>query len=766
MMKIRYSILLIFLLHVMTFVQAETPAAVSTCVFGHVVDNQTQEHLSDINISIKGTTFETRTDAAGHFTFEDIPVGNLTLQFRAVGYKTQNQTVTTFKNQTSEMHVAMEPTLIPLDEIVVSSNRNETTKRLAPTLVHTLDHQVFENSHAVCLAQGLNYQSGLRVENDCHTCGTEQVRMNGLEGSYTQILIDSRPVFSALAGVYGLEQIPESMIDRVEIVKGGGSALFGSSSIAGTINIITKKPEGNSAQLSHDLTFIGGSSAVENTTGLNVSMVNPNQKTGLVLFAQSRYRDGYDYDGDGYTDLPEMRSQTIGMRSFFKTSNYSKLSLEYHSINDYRRGGDSLNLQPDQATVAEEAEHTINGGGVNFDIFSPDNKTQINLYASAQSIQRKSYSGADQDPNGYGHTDDLTYLAGGQYTYSWDKCLFLPAQFTGGVEYNYDDLKDQILGYGRDIRQKVHTESLFLQNEWKNDLFSFLLGGRFDKHSMIDHVIFSPRATFRYNPVQDLHFRMSYSTGFRAPQIYDEDLHASAVSGQVVLITSAKNLQEEKSQSLSASMDWYYSLGKFPSNLTLEGFYTNLDHVFVLEDVGTDEQGNILKERTNGSGASVKGLTLEDKIAFSSQLNLQAGLTWQKSQYKEAENWSDSEDLSTRKMMRTPDLYGYFTANLIPARNFQTSLSGTYTGSMLVPHAAGYIEKDINVTTPDFLDMTVKFGYTIPIEKSVRIQINAGVQNLFDAYQSDADKGKNRDSDYVYGPSMCRSFFVGTKISL
>ena len=166
----------------------------------------------------------------------------------------------------------------------------------------------------------------MRVENNCQNCGYQQVRINGLDGPYTQILIDSRPIFSALAGVYGLEQIPANMIERVEVMRGGGSALFGSSAIAGTINIITKEPVRNSAQFSHTLTGIGDASVFENNTTMNASLVSDNQKLGLAVFGQNRERAGYDHDGDGFTELPELKSQTVGMRSYIKTRDYSKVT--------------------------------------------------------------------------------------------------------------------------------------------------------------------------------------------------------------------------------------------------------------------------------------------------------------------------------------------------------------------------------------------------------------------------------------------------------
>lgn len=733
-------------------------------ICGHITDAETKSDLPYVNVVIKGTTLGTTSDGSGHFYLKNVPEGNWNVEFSSIGYRTQTQNKTVSNKSRVEMDVALQPDLIQLDEIVVSSNREETNKRLAPSLVNILDTKLFVETSSSCLAQGLSFQSGLRIEDNCHTCGSEQVRINGLEGSYSQILIDSRPIISSLASVYGLEQIPQNMIERVEVAKGGGSALYGSSAIAGTVNVITKRPTRNSAEVSHDITLIGSSQATDNNTGLNISLVTEDQKAGLLLFGQNRYREGYDRDGDGFTELPEMNSKTMGLHSFIKTSNYSRLSLEYHTTADYRRGGDQLNLPPHEAEVAEEAEHSINGGGISVELFTPDEKQKVNLYSSAQSIRRKSYSGAGQDTRGYGNTNDLTYVAGAQYSYNWDKFLFMPAQFTGGTEYLYDKLHDKIIGYNRDIYQTVHTESAFIQNEWKEEMWGLLLGGRLDKHNLIDHAIFSPRITLRYNPDKDINCRLSYSTGFRAPQIYDEDLHVTAVGGEVALIHSVQNLKPESSKSLSASIDLYHTFGSYPSNLCIEGFYTTLDDVFVLSDIGTDSDGTILKERANGSGAKVMGITMDGEISFTSLLQIKAGATIQRSRYDEMENWSSSEDLSTRKMLRTPDFYGYLTTTLNPAKRVALSLSGTYTGSMLVPHAAGYIPKDINVTTPDFFDLNARLSYTFPLFEQISLQLNAGVKNIFDAYQSDEDKGKERDSDFTYGPTLPRSFFVGGKI--
>ena len=732
-------------------------------IIGHVLDKKTGEHLSYITIALKGTTIGTVTDATGHYFLKNLPEGNFVLEASSVGYKTISRNVSLRKGKTLEENFELEEDAVALDGVVVSANRSVTKRRLAPTLVNVVDMKMFENTNSPTLSQGLNFQPGVRVETNCQNCGFQQVRINGLDGPYTQILINSRPIFSALSGVYGLEQIPANMIERVEVMRGGGSALFGSSAIAGTINIITKEPLRNSGQLAHTLTSIGGSSSFDNNTSLNASLVTDNHRAGLYVFGQNRHRDAYDHDGDGYSEMPKLKNQTVGFRSFLKTSTYSKLTFEYHHLQEFRRGGNLLNRPPHEADIAEQIQHSINGGGLKFDYFAPNEKHRLTVYTSAQHTDRDSYYGSKKDQNAYGKTTDLTFIGGSQYVYSFGKCLFMPADLTAGLEYNRDNLKDDMWGYNRYTKQTVNIGSAFLQNEWKNEKWSILLGGRLDKHNLIDHVIFSPRANLRFNPSEDINLRLSYSSGFRAPQAFDEDLHIENVGGTVSMIERAKNLKEEKSQSFSASADMYHRFGAFQVNFLVEGFYTRLSDVFVLENIG-ERDGILIKERRNGSGAKVLGLSMEGKMAYLSLFQLQAGVTLQQSRYDEPEKWSETAP-AEKKIFRTPNTYGYFTATYTPIKPLSLSLSGTYTGSMLVQHMAGYIDKDVAVNTRDFFDMGVKVAYDFKLYKSVDLQLSAGVQNVFNAYQNDFDQGVERDSGYIYGPAVPRSYFAGIKIS-
>lgn len=733
---------------------------------GHVVDRNTGIHLPYVNVVIKGTTIGTVTDATGHFFFKNLKSGDYTLEVKYIGYQSVTKKISIENYKTLEVNFEIEEDNVQLNGVVVSANRAETTRKLAPALVQVIDSRIFELSNATSLSQGLCFQPGVRVENNCQNCGFQQVRINGLEGPYTQILIDSRPIFSALAGVYGLEQIPANMVERVEVMRGGGSALFGASAIAGTINIITKEPLRNTGLVSHSIMSLGNSSNYDNNTSLNASLVTDDSKAGVYLFAQNRHRSGYDDDNDGFTELCELKNQTLGFRSYLKTGLYSKVTLEYHHMQEERRGGDALDRQPHEADVCEMTRHSIDGGGVKFDNFSADNKHRFNIYLSAQNTDRDSYYGTDKDPNAYGKTLDLTMVAGAHYAYNFDNLLFMPASLIVGLEYNYDDLYDTMLGYNSETKQTVKIASAFVQNEWKNETWSLLLGGRFDKHNMIDHVIFSPRANVRFNPTPDINIRASYSSGFRSPQAFDEDLHVAAVGGEVAIISRAEDLKEETSRSFSISTDIYHRFTDvLQSNFMLEGFYSKLVDAFVVEDIGWKDD-ILLKERRNGSGATVMGVTLEGKLAYKQWVQLQMGATVQRSRYNEPEKWSEDVDVKAEeRMFRTPDIYGYFTAQITPAKRFDISLTGTYTGEMLVQHAAGYIPKDRAELTPDFWEVNAKLTYCFPLSSTTDLDISLGMMNIFNQYQTDFDKGKNRDSGYMYGPGQPQSWFADVKIN-
>ena len=735
-------------------------------IAGHVLDAHTKEHLSYVNVQVEGTSLGCLTDESGHFYLKNLPEGQLTIIFSMIGYETEKRTVTLHRDTLVEMNVTIAETSFMIDNVVVTANKYETKQKEVATIVNVIPPLIIESTTSNSMADVLNFQTGLRVEETCSNCGVPQIRINGLEGQYTQILMDSRPIFSSLASVYGLEQLPAGMVDRIEVIRGGGSALFGANAIAGVVNIITKEPNRNSMSINNSSAFTEKGTYDINTS-MNASVVAENQKAGLFLFGVQRNREQYDRDDDGYSDIPHLNSTTVGFRSYFKTSDYSKLTAEYHHTSEFRRGGYGIDsLQPHESPLTEQLKHNIDAVTMKWDMYSDDNTHFVSAYTSFQHIGRDSYFGTNYNPNAYGKSTDLVSVTGAQYRFSYP-CGIMNADLSAGAEYSYNQLRDQILGYDRNTLQRVHLGGGYVQNEWKNKQWSILVGGRLEQHSLLEKPVFSPRANVRYTPIDPIILRISYASGYRAPQIYEEDLHVGAVGGEVSLITLDENLKPEYSHSVSGSVDMYKRFGKWDMNVTLEGFFTQLNDVFTLVENGHDAHGNLLLTRTNASGARVAGLNVEAKVGYGHLLTFQAAYTYNHSRYIEPLQWSENPNIAPqRRMFRTPDHYGYFLCNIEPVKHFHIVTNGKVTGSMLVQHFAGYVPEDEEVTTQTFFEWDVKLCYDIPLYKHYTLEINAGVKNMLDNFQSDLDKGMDRDAGYVYGPATPRTFFAGINLKI
>ncbi|MDY3914938.1 MAG: TonB-dependent receptor [Phocaeicola sp.] len=854
MKKVTFFTFMLFMLCGMVQAQNFKRVKTDAHIIGHVIEAGTGEHLPGVSIQIKGTVIGVVSDQTGHYSLMDLTEGKKTLVFKSIGFKTIEREVVITRGKTIELKVEMEEDIAALDAVVVSANRSETTRRMAPTLVNVVDSKIFTAANASNLAQGIVFQPGVRVENNCQNCGFNQVRINGMEGRYTQILIDSRPIMSALAGVYGLEQIPVNMIDRVEVVRGGGSALYGSSAIAGVLNIITKDPVKSGFTFNESLAFTG-MKKLDNNISINGSVISDDQKMGAMFFGQMRTRRPWDKDGDGFSELGKIDARSLGVRTFLRTSDYSRLTFELHGMHEFRRGGDHVeDGWPDHvAGVSEQTDHDIYSGNLKYDIRSVDAKHHFQAYISGQIINRKSYYGGigdledekgnpigilgnpvplDKYGSNYGQTKGRTYMGGVQYSYEFDKLLFMPAQFLAGAEYTRDILKDvmPIRSWeykevnGKKIQlyppmeQAINNWSQFAQIEWKNKHWSILLGARFDEHSEVKNLIVSPRGTIRYNPTENINLRASYAKGFRAPQVFDEDLHVAVVGGEAKKVFNVDGLKPEVSHSYSLSADFYQRIGAVQTNFLVEGFHTRLTDVFT-EVVQADQHDGIKRyNRTNGSGAKIWGVNLEGKMAYRN-FQLQAGITFTSNKFDKAEEWGERTALTTGdtpaadgsnfkkdaegnfenesmediSMTRTPNAYGYFTIGWKPTHALNISLTGTYTGSMKVPHSiewgAGSATSDIMALaakqrtagvvdasgtaakwdelkkTPHFFDMGAKISYDFHLTKATELQLYAGMNNLFNAFQKDYDRGAGRDSGYIYGPTQPRTIYMGCKLN-
>ena len=664
--------------------------------------------------------------------------------------------------------IDLKPSIYNLDQVVVTGTKTFKRRTQSTVIVNVIDSRQLENVQACNLAEGLKFQPGLRVETDCQTCNYTQLRMNGLTGGYSQILINGRAIFSPLTGLYGMEQIPTNMIDRIEVVRGGGSSLYGSSAIGGIVNVITKIPTSNNYSLGYDFSIINGDTQDKVIWG-NATVISGNKNSGATFFVNNRNRGWYDHNGDNFSELPSLRDNTFGATLFLLPSKNQKLEANLGSIHEYRYGGEMIDGIPHFSMQSEERVHDVLLGNLDYQINFNDARSSFIAYLAAQQTNRTHYTGIRPESGSaadvihlenppYGTSINTTKQAGFQINHTISK-FFGPNMLTIGSEVVADDVMDEISTYNYLVDQKVVTQGVFFQSDWElTKSFNLLSGARFDKHSLLDNIVVSPRLSFLYK----LRMETQFSTGFRAPQAFDTDLHMAFSGGGISRIILADDLKQERSKSLSASVNYDRASEQYVYGFTFEGFYTHLKDAFYQDPNGSDSYGDIFVKR-NGAGARVKGLTMEFRVNFMQKVQLESGLTLQQSLYDEAVEYSDNLPLK-KEFLRSPDYYGYATISYNPSPKLSFAANLVHTGAMSLIHlegVPGQLEDEF-LESPVFNAIGIKSTYIqILKESGIKIEYSVGVKNLTNDFQQEFDSSKNRDSNFIYGPSLPRTIYFG-----
>ena len=787
-MKNYLSLLIFFLFSSSAFSQYGS-------ISGKITDANTGEEMIGAMIFLQGTTQGALTNENGEYEIGSIRYGRYDVTVVYIGYDSSFHEV--FISETAddiELDVRMEEQLnccepiplccaqrpidlndVNLDPVVLTGTRTSKRQTNTAVIVNVINTKTLDNVQACNLSEGLRFQPGLRVETDCQTCNYTQLRMNGLGGGYSQILINGRPIFSPLTGLYGMEQLPVNMIERIEVVRGGGSALYGSSAIGGTVNVITKVPKKSSYDVGYTFQNIGGQTMDHMVLG-NATVVNKKQNAGGTIFFNNRNRDVYDHNGDGFSELPSLQNTSFGANMFFLPGNDQKLEVSLSNLREYRYGGEIVDGPAHMASQAEERDHNVFIGNIDYQINFNDGNSSLIAYAAGQNTDRTHYTGIFPDEDTevqvhvenppYGSSDNYTVQGGVQFDHRLPSFLGGSNVLTVGTEYVHDDVLDVIEAYNYTIDQTTRNLGAFFQSDWEiTPALNLLAGVRADKHNLVNKVIVSPRASLLYKLKRTTQFRLNWATGFRAPQAFDADLHIAFAGGGISRVSLDPNLVQERSQSWSASVNYDKAFEKFIFGYTVEGFYTHLNNAFYLHPLGEDQFGERFEKR-NGDGATVQGATLELRANYNRKVQLEAGFTLQSSLFDEAvENIEGLE--ARREFLRTPNHYGYGTLTITPTKRWNTAINMVYTGKMDLVHFAGAPEQteDAYVVSPSFTELSLKTGYTFPIDRfKTGIEVFGGVKNLFNAYQSDFDTGKNRDSNYVYGPAAPRTVFAGLRI--
>jgi len=760
--------------------------------------------LNPNGIPVAGATVEIPelqfrgVSAKGGIIIIQVPPGTYTVMVTAKGFETLEETLDLDEGvQMTGFELMLE---FRIEDVVVTGTKTERLVEQAPVRTQVIDRKDIERKQADNLADALDNTTGVRTEMNCQNCGFTQIRLNGLEGQYTQILIDGNPVVSSLAAVYLAEQIPEEMIERVEVVKGGGSALYGGNAVGGVVNIITRKPYKDFAGVLFRGGGIGlgtGESSQEYRLSANGGVVSKDRDMALHVFAGMFRRDEWDANDDGFSEIGRVRQLEGGASAFLELLPGTELQLKFHALREHRRGGDNIDKPEHDAATAE----SIRSNRLGFDTRWKHWVTGDISYEMGYGLaftERNSYygGGGDVDPwallpddhsdftdqtwveftealnaqqaalNAYGTTRNLVHTADLSYNHHFtglgDHILTVGAQFSG------DDLEDSFPGYNREHDEFYWNVAGFAQHNWIwGSWGEWVLGLRVDKHSELADPVPNPRVALKISPLHWLKLRTSFATGFRAPQIFDEDLHITIMGGEAQSINNDAGLEAEKSYSISQQVSMNGPVGN-GWRLTggVNGFYTVITDMFALDmqdDPATPNQLEFV--RVNGGKAQVYGGELEFGVSYRDIWELNLGMTLEK-----AENDEADPDFGSKELFRTPGAYGYLATFVQPVKGLEIATSLDITGPMKVPHYEGNVPVDSSgdpipqlEESPWFVDWDASIAYRWNLSHGLYLKPFLGIKNILNAYQDDFDTGADRDAGYVYGPRSPRTVYGGIK---
>lgn len=625
-----------------------------------MADGKTLERAT-VRVSPSGIAI--KTDSAGKYSF-NLYAGQHQLKVSAVGYKTAVIPVS-LKTDTVMPTLELTADNGQLHEVVVTGTQKEVSRLDSPVPVEIYNAQFFRKNPTPSIFEALQNVNGVRPQLNCNICNTGDIHINGLEGPYTMVLIDGMPIVSSLSTVYGLSGIPNSLVDRIEVVKGPASSLYGSEAVGGLINIITKN-EVNAPKLLADVMT---TSYLETNTDIGFKLPvgkNISTLTGINYF---KYGNRVDLNNDNFTDVTLQDRISVFHKWQVKRANNRLFDIAGRYLYEDRWGGDLRWNKSYRGgdEVYGESIYTKRWELIGKYQLPVDEKIFLAFSATAH----------NQDSR-YGTTSYIASqrIAFGQAT--WDKQLGNHDLLAGmALRYTYYDDNTPATANATSVAinqpEKVALPGIFLQDEihfsTKNSL---LLGARYDYNSVHGN-IFTPRFAYRLKFNDNQTIRLNAGTGFRVVNLFTED-HAALTGARAVVI--AEELKPEKSYNVNLNYlgKFHLSNGTF-LGIDFSGFYTHFNNRIV-GDYDTDPN-EIIYANLDGHAVS-KGITANLDLALPIGLNVNAGATYQNVDL--VENGMSQQQILTEKWMGTWAVsYNWLAANL------KIDYTGNIYGPMRLP---------------------------------------------------------------------------------
>ena len=673
-----------------------------------------------------------------------------------------------------------------LNEFVVVSTATRTERLLkdVPIKTELLGSYDFEMAAKYDLGQAIELLNGARSENNCQNCGTSEIQLLGLPGKYNQILINGQALFTGAAAVYGIDQVPTIFIDRIEVVKGGGSALYGPGAVAGVINLLPEEPVHTHARTAFDYFDIDGSHSY---TGQFASYYVPeNSQLKFSVYGQYVDQDPYDADGDGFTELVERENMVIGTYFWYDLGEQTDLRFNYQYIGEERRGGDQLDQAEYDSQLAEAIDTDYHWSTLRLEQGISD-EFDFALSTSIVYFERESYYGGNfgeslptsyalndtSDPhNFYGELESFTYYVDAQFNYDLGEAWSGSHVLSWGFRYENEEIEEDKVNHEGDFITEINDSQfdnlgLYLQDQWiLNEKLELVPGLRYDKASTLDDPVLSPRIAAQYTATDEWTLRANVSSGFLAPRVFDEDLHITVANGERQVIENAGDLKEERSYTVAFGSDFTPDAMDRKLVASLQIYYTIIEDSFDIRDTNTtDSSGRNVFERYNTDGSTVIGAEWDLAWQLSRHWTMNAGLAYSRARFDENVEVFAGNAISSYKYNKTPDWSGLVSLNYTHPDFIDFYAAIKWTGEMDVHR---FTDADAEVgeihQSDDFYVLDIGVSKTFVFNNDTALSLHAGINNLLDDYQEDFDTGANRDVGYVYGPRMPRTYTVGAKL--
>lgn len=706
---------------------------------GRVVD-ENNINVPFANILIHELELGGSADDNGNFLIEVDTIGEFSIKVSAIGYGVLKQQINIHKSST--IVFTLQSTSMELDQVVITGTMKEIYLKDSPVKVEVISSAFLKTNPTNNVIEAIQTVNGVQEQINCGVCGTNDIHINGLEGPYTLVLIDGMPIMSALASVYGFNGIPTALVDRIEIIKGPSSTLYGTEAVGGVINVITKRPE--------DLPKIGLNTFYTSHHELNTDL-SFTQKIGdnvATTLSANYYRNQYrmDFNNDNFTDIPLNNRISIFNRWSFVRPGNKKADAAIRYYNEDRFGG------------VMGWQKTHKGSDVVYgETISTERVEVIGDYQLSGIFEdlRINYSYNNHNQNSYyGNTHYKAQQSIYFTNLIWNKTI-TNHDVIGGITLRYDNYEDNTLA---DSDYSQFIPGIFVQDEWKLSSNSTLLFGvRFDYHEA-HGLIISPRLNLKQNITNYTTARLNMGTGFRRVNLFTED-HAALTGARTVHIEN--DLKPEKSLNVNLNLNHVFAWRQSSGTIDVDGFYTYFNNK-IIPDYEFDPN-LIVYDNLSGYGIT-RGIAFSYQQQFTFPLQFGLGGTFQ-DVYEVTED--DMGNRIKESQVFAPKFSGTFNISYHIRR---IDLSIDYTGKIMGPQYLPRYETPYE-RPEQSLWYTIQ---NIQLTKKIKhgLEIYTGVKNLGNWTQdSPLINPENPFSDtfdttYAWGPLQPRRYYLGLRYNL